>query len=66
MLTEGHRKYKWVPINRDLYYDLLKWKTSSRRKPLLSKGAGQTGKTHLLKALGRREYDRVFYFNFEE
>ncbi len=53
-------------MKRDLYKDLLDWKASSRRKPLLLQGARQTGKTYLLKAFGHNEYARLFYFNFEE
>lgn len=53
-------------MERDLYKDLLDWKTSSRRKPLLLQGARQTGKTYLLKAFGNKEYTRFFYFNFEK
>jgi hypothetical protein len=53
-------------MKRDAYTDLLAWKQSSRRKPLLMIGARQTGKTHLLKTFGSREYDGLAYFNFEE
>ena len=53
-------------MKRDLYKKLMKWKTSDRRKPLLLKGARQTGKTYILKAFGKNEYENVFYFNFEE
>lgn len=53
-------------MKRDAYQDLLAWKKSARRKPLLLKGARQTGKTYLLKEFGRREYEGVCYFNFEE
>ncbi|MDD5657160.1 MAG: AAA family ATPase [Elusimicrobia bacterium] len=53
-------------MNRDLYKNLLDWKASPRRKPLLLQGARQTGKTFLLKELGRTAYQRLFYFNFEE
>ncbi|MFT5367599.1 MAG: putative AAA+ superfamily ATPase [Candidatus Latescibacterota bacterium] len=53
-------------MKRDLYKDLLDWKASLRRKPLLLQGARQTGKTYLLKAFGHNEYARLFYFNFEE
>jgi hypothetical protein len=53
-------------MKRDLYHALRTWKASSRRKPLLLKGARQTGKTYLLKKFGSDAYDRVFYFNFEE
>jgi predicted AAA+ superfamily ATPase len=52
-------------MERDLYARLRAWKASARRKPLLLRGARQTGKTYLLKELGRREYDSIAYFNFE-
>lgn len=52
-------------MKRDIYRELLKWKASGRRKPLLLKGARQTGKTYILKEFGQNEYENVFYFNFE-
>lgn len=52
-------------MERALYADLLTWKASPRRKPLLLRGARQTGKTFLLQEFGEREYDRVAYCNFE-
>jgi predicted AAA+ superfamily ATPase len=53
-------------MKRDIYQKLLDWKSSSRRKPLLLQGARQTGKTFILKAFGRNEYENVMYCNFEE
>jgi len=53
-------------MERTLYADLVEWKSSLRRKPLLLRGARQTGKTFLLREFGDREYDRVAYCNFEE
>ena len=53
-------------MKRDIYNKLLDWKNSPRRKPLLLKGARQTGKTYILKEFGKNEYENVFYFNFEE
>jgi len=53
-------------MERALYTHLLNWKASSRRKPLLLRGARQTGKTFLLREFGEREYERVVYCNFEE
>ena len=41
------------------------WKASEGRKPLIIKGARQTGKTWLMKEFGRTEYARVAYVNFE-
>ncbi|MFZ4777038.1 MAG: ATP-binding protein [Terrimicrobiaceae bacterium] len=53
-------------MKRDIYKDLLKWRSSAYRKPLILRGARQTGKTYILRELGRREYRRCHYFNFEQ
>ncbi len=53
-------------MKRDIYADLVRWKNSTRRKPLIVRGARQTGKTYILQAFGRKEFDGIFYFNFEE
>jgi predicted AAA+ superfamily ATPase len=44
---------------------LIKWKQSANRKPLLIRGARQVGKTWLMKAFGREEYTQCAYVNFE-
>lgn len=53
-------------MKRDIYPDLLKWKKSERRKPLILRGARQTGKTYILKEFGKNEYEKYAYFDFEE
>lgn len=53
-------------MERDIYRKLLEWKSAPGRKPLLLRGARQTGKTWLLKAFGNDEYESLAYFNFEE
>ncbi len=53
-------------MKRDAYQSLLKWRNSLVRKPLLLKGARQTGKTWLLKEFGRLEFKQRVYCNFEE
>ena len=45
---------------------LLKWKSSTYRKPLILRGARQTGKTWLLKEFGRTAFNKMVYINFEE
>lgn len=51
---------------RNLYTQLLDWKSSLRRKPLILQGARQVGKTHLLKHFASQEYSDFLYLNFEE
>lgn len=53
-------------MKRDIYTQLVEWKESSLRKPLVLKGARQVGKTYILQEFGKGEYKDVAYFNFEE
>lgn len=53
-------------MKRHIYSSLLKWKYSDRRKPLLLRGARQTGKTYLLSEFGRKEYENFICINFEK
>ncbi len=46
--------------------DLIAWKDSTDRKPLIIRGARQTGKTWLMKEFGRRYYAKTVYLNFEK
>lgn len=50
-------------MERYIYKQLLEWKTSPTRKPLILQGARQVGKTYLLKEFGRREYHNLVYIN---
>lgn len=52
-------------MKRTLYSELLTWKKRPNRKPLIVKGARQTGKTWLMKEFGRQEYGETAYINFE-
>ena len=52
-------------MERLLYKNLLEWKNSKDRKPLILKGVRQCGKTWLLKEFGKKNYENVAYFNFE-
>jgi len=45
--------------------ELQNWKANSKRKPLIIRGARQVGKTWLMKAFGKKEYDHTAYVNFE-
>ena len=53
-------------MERTAMQQLIDWKESPYRKPLIVKGVRQVGKTWLLKEFGRRYYDNVAYFNFDE
>lgn len=50
---------------REVTKDLLKWKESRRRKPLMVTGVRQCGKTYILKEFGENHFNDVFYVNFE-
>ena len=53
-------------MKRSAIKQLLEWKESDDRKPLVLKGARQVGKTWLMKEFGRQFYSEIFYFNFDE
>lgn len=53
-------------MERTAMQQLIGWKKSPYRKPLIIKGVRQVGKTWLLKEFGRLYYDNVAYFNFDE
>ena len=52
-------------MKRKILNDLINWKNSLERKPLILKGARQIGKTYILKEFGNLYYDNVAYFNFD-
>lgn len=53
-------------MDRKVLEDLLQWKDSLHRKPMILKGARQTGKTWLMKEFGKKAYKNYVYFNFDE
>jgi predicted AAA+ superfamily ATPase len=52
-------------MNRELINNIIEWKNSSNRKPLILQGARQVGKTWLMKEFGKQEFKQVVYLNFE-
>ena len=52
-------------MKREIIKDLLKWKESSNRKPLIVHGARQVGKTYIIKQFGKENYNNLIYVNFE-
>lgn len=50
---------------RKITGELLKWKDSTYRQPLVLQGVRQVGKTYSVLEFGREHYDNVAYINFE-
>ncbi len=46
--------------------ELIKWKESKDRKPLIIRGARQVGKTWLMREFGKNYYEKCAYINFDE
>ncbi|MBW2700143.1 MAG: ATP-binding protein [Deltaproteobacteria bacterium] len=55
-----------MELQRSIEKDLLAWKTSNPRKPLILKGARQTGKTFSLNVFGKGYFSRVHHLNFQK
>ena len=52
-------------MKREILEDLINWKESKSRKPLIVHGARQIGKTYIIKEFGKNHYDNLIYVNFE-
>lgn len=52
-----------VYMKRNILGELIKWKESHNRKPLILNGARQVGKTYILQEFGRLCYKDVAYLN---
>lgn len=55
-----------MKIQRDITELLLQWKDKKERKPLLLKGARQTGKTWVMESFGKEQFQYVATFNFDK
>ncbi len=53
-------------MQRQVYRQLIEWKKSENRKPLLLQGARQVGKTWIVNHFGKNEYKDYVRINFEE
>lgn len=54
-----------MKISRKILNDLITWKDSVGRKPLILQGARQVGKTWILKNFGENYFENTAYFNFD-
>jgi predicted AAA+ superfamily ATPase len=52
-------------MKRKIYNELLKWKDQPDRMPLLVNGARQVGKSYILQAFGKQEFDNCIIVNLE-
>ena len=50
---------------RRTYDDLIAWKDSENRMPLLMRGVRQSGKTYILRKFGEERFDNTVYVNLE-
>jgi predicted AAA+ superfamily ATPase len=55
-----------LDMKRYKLQELQNWKKNKFRKPLIVRGARQTGKTWLLKEFGKIAFEQTVYVNFEE
>ena len=55
-----------ISMKRNAISDLINWKNSADRKPLVMRGARQVGKTWLMREFGQSCYSGFVYFNFDE
>ena len=53
-----------MEITRRLEQDLIQWKSSPTRKPLLVRGARQVGKSFLIESFGRKQFKNTIKLNF--
>ncbi len=61
-----HSERMVIRLKRNAIQDLINWKSSEERKPMVLKGARQVGKTWLMKEFGQSCYESYVYFNFDE
>lgn len=54
-----------MDIQRDVIKQLLAWKDSEHRQPLILQGARQIGKSWVVQEFGRSYYDYIAVFNFD-
>ena len=49
-------------MKRSIYDELIKWKQSEMRKPLMMYGARQVGKTYIIKEFGAFSFGNLAHF----
>ncbi len=57
--------WKGIYMERDIMKQLIEWKDSADRKPLLLTGVRQCGKTYICREFGENHFEDTAYFYFE-
>lgn len=52
-------------MKRNIWENLIEWKSSKNRKPLILRGARQVGKTFILKQFASSQFQKLHYVNCE-
>lgn len=52
-------------MKRAIDQELVRWKTSAKRRPLIIRGARQVGKSFTIEQLGKNEFESISIVNFE-
>ena len=66
VLAESAVLVYFIHMKRTINKNLLVWKNSKDRKPLILRGARQVGKTYTLQEFGKTEFPCCHYVNFEK
>ena len=53
-------------MEREIYAQLMEWKTSAHRKPLILYGARQVGKSYSIAHFGEAEFEDIVIVNCEK
>jgi predicted AAA+ superfamily ATPase len=56
---------KTKTMQRKITSELLAWKNSKNRKPLILNGARQVGKTYIIDEFGKSEFENLVYVNLD-
>lgn len=65
VFSKYRKKNKTMYIHSEVDTELLNWKTTTTRKPLLMRGARQVGKSSAIRHLGQR-FSYFIEINFNE
>ena len=53
-------------MKRKIYQELINWKNTNMKKPLMVIGARQIGKTYIINEFCKKEFEKYIYINLFE